>query len=256
MDIVEQLKRYVAWAHKTSLLSAKFGESMRQENRRLRPSVGGFSLVSYHPATPQLGFADLREESDLVRDLHRPLSPPGRPTPEKDMQSFLIHEAFGSAGRVPSLEAVLGADIWFVTDELSFTNDGVKLVVNLLLVIVRSGLAELYPAELKYERKMSRVFGQVMEFRPLIEDLQLRDHWRVLAETLTGQKFKWADVLDGSHSLVVWPRSKNPTASEARRRRAEYPRVDAIGYEKDGRSQFLFSIEWRADERPLQDDNL
>ena len=243
MEIEEQLKSCIAWAGKASAQSVRFGDELEGQGRRLRPSVGGLSLISYRSDTPQLGFSGLKTEADLARVLSKPLAAPGRRTPEKELQSFLIREAVGSAGRLPSLEAILGDQLWFVTDELAFTAYGAKLVADLLLVRVRSGQAELFQIELKSSRSMKEVFGQVLAFRPLLEDQRLQDLWRELAAAMTGQSFKWDGGLGGARGLVVWPRCPNPASSAATQRRADYPRVDAIGYVKNESDRFGFSRE-------------
>jgi hypothetical protein len=140
------------------------------------------------------------------------------------------------------LEGVLGGKILLITDELPFNVAGAKHVPDLLLVRVCSGLAELYHAELKSDRKMKEVFGQVLDFRPHLENPQLPYHWRTLAELLTGHKFKWANRRGNVAGLVVWPYA-NPGTSTAAQRRDQHPRIDVVGYEQH-EQQFTFRLEW------------
>jgi len=55
----------------------------------LRPSVGGISAISCCENTPQRGSTNISIRS-LEKILEKQLLPPGRNTPEKHLQSWLI----------------------------------------------------------------------------------------------------------------------------------------------------------------------
>jgi hypothetical protein len=230
--IQEQLKQLAAWARTAASLGAHL---KGRDNMRLRPSAGGFSLVSCGEATPQLGFSGLHGEADLLRRLPQELRPPRRLTPEKDLQSALIREAARNGGRLPSLSRVFGDEWFFVTDEIALRDGLRKFVADMLFVRVdREGLAWLENGELKSLRSM-KVFEQTLDFRSAILNPVLRDGWRELSEVMTGRTFKWAPSAE-TKGVVIWPRgSAGSTAAAGFRSR--FGGINVAGYEKDPASR-------------------
>lgn len=224
-SLIQQLDRLIAQA---SLVQQLRGE-LEQRSLRLRPSVGSFSLVSYAPESPQSGFAGLHTGADLERALRNQVRPPGRDVPEKKLQAWLIREGYRGRGVIEPLSNALWK-YWFVSDEiaLSGTTD-TKFVADLLLVRVGpDGEAVLVNAELKWTRTME-VFDQVIAFRTVLENPELLSRWQRFAEIMTGKTFQWAKG-EGTHGIVVWPRSKNPENARANQLRTTYERVYVAGY--------------------------
>lgn len=196
----------------------------------LRPSVGGISAISCCDETPQLGFPKVSIRS-LEEILNGELLPPGRKTPEKQLQSWLIQSALKAGGRLKLLDNVLDGQHWFVSDEIALTTASKKKVVaDLLLVRVDSGgLASLVNAELKSKRSME-TFGQVIRFRDALENPGLRELWKKFAEVMTGQKFQWHTSQE-TRGVVIWPAvGRNPSNALANEKRKDYPCVEVVGY--------------------------
>jgi hypothetical protein len=208
----------------------------------LRPSVGGISAISCCAETPQRGFTGVSVRN-LPKKMEKQLSKPGRKTPEKQLQSWLIQDALKSGGRLELLDHILGGQFWFVSDEIALKTASVKLVADLLLVRVDSnGLASLVNAELKSKRSME-TFKQVIYFRDALENPELQEGWRTFSEVMTGQEFRWHP----SHQtcgVVIWPvvsqSSKNALANEKRK---DYARVDVIGYGPDPKEIGNYTLE-------------
>jgi hypothetical protein len=209
-----------------------FKDRLSRDMLRLRSSAGGFSLVSYNPRTPQRGVSGLRSVHALERALDNllknQLQRPGRETPEKELQSWLIREAAKHDGKVMPLNDVLGGDYWFVSDEIALSASR-KAVADLLLVKVDAeNVAQLVNVELKTERAME-TFEQVILFRHVLEHAELQEMWKQFAEIMTRKKFKWQGGQQ-TWGIVVWPRSKNPELARANDKAKIFERVDVIGY--------------------------
>lgn len=209
----------------------QFRDKLSFESLWLRPAVGGISAISYHADTPQRGFG-IASIQHLERKLKEKLFRPGRPTPEKDLQSWLIRTAFESGGRLKPLNDALGGQYWFVSDEIAVRFNSKKVVPDLLLVKVDAeGLACLVNVELKSARLME-TFQQVICFRAVLEHPDLHAIWREFAEIMTGEKFEWQPSQE-TCGVVVWPAIKikhDPTRALANQRRKNYERVDLVGY--------------------------
>lgn len=126
-----------------------------QPGLHLRPSGSGLRLVDLDPARPQLDRGKIASERDaraqLLKLMAEPrTNEPGRLTPEKSLQSWLIAEAYRSGGVLRSLSD----DLTFVTDELAFMLDSGKIVCD-LLALRNDNIPVVI--ELKHERAMTRL---------------------------------------------------------------------------------------------------
>lgn len=229
-----QLKKLVGNAER---IQTEFSQSKSKLSPKLlwlRPSVDSISLVSCNIETPQKGYSKIHSVRDLDQKLKQTLKKPGRPTPEKKLQSWLIREALEHKGRVKPLEEVLGGgcEYWFVSDEIAIkVNSSRKVVADLLLVKVDTkGVAQLVNVELKYQRAME-AFKQVRLFRDVLELPELQELWRQFAEKMTGKQFQWEQSRD-THGIVVWPKSEDPARALANDKTQNYKRVDLVGFQE------------------------
>ena len=205
-----------------------FKDELSRKLQRLRPSIGRISLVSFHPAFPQMGPYEYRstisDATRLRRALITTVSEPGREVPEKRLQSWFIREAAANGQMLKPLNDILGGEYWFVSDELAIeVNKSNKVVADLLLVKVENGRAQLVNVELKSARARTKVFDQVLEFRDAIEHEDLVEFWRTFAEAMTGREFSWDKSLK-TRGIVVWPASKRPKKAEI------IERIDEVWY--------------------------
>jgi hypothetical protein len=242
LPLSEQLQKLVKNAE---LIRSEQFQMLKDELSRkllwLRPSVNGISAISCCLDTPQLGFSDI-SICDLGKIMEEQLPRPGRKTPEKRLQSWLIQGALTSGGRLKVLD-VLGGQYWFVSDEIALKTASEKVVADLLLVAVNSkGLARLVNVELKSERLME-TFRQVISFRTALEDPGLEEGWKRFAEVMTGKSFQWHPSQE-TYGIVIWPARKDPTKLRANAKRKDYARVDVIGYEFDeGAKEYTLHFE-------------
>ena len=240
----DQLRKLVENAEKIrSEQFQAFKDDLSRKLLRLRPSVNGISAVSCCEDTPQLGFTNISPRN-VEAILEKPLSPPKRATPEKQLQSWLIQQALRSNGRLELLDHILGGQYLFVSDEIALKTASEKVVADLLLVRIDSdGLASLVNAELKSKRAME-TFRQVLCFRKALDHPDLQNGWKKFAEVMTGQDFQWNPSPE-ANGIVIWPavgeKQKNVRANEKRK---AFPRVDVVGYQFDsGAKEYSFQSE-------------
>lgn len=206
----------------------KFKDELSSKLLWLRPSVNGISAISCCAETAQRGFTKI-SISNLGKNMEKQLSPPERKTPEKQLQSWMIQSALKSGGRLKLLDEVLGGQHWFVSDEIAIRTASNKVVADLLIVRVDAEGASLVNAELKSNRAME-TFRQVVCFRAALEHPDLQESWKIFAEVMTGEKFRWHPSQD-TRGVVIWPKvGKRPMNALANRKRKDYVRVDVIGY--------------------------
>jgi hypothetical protein len=225
----EQLQKLLDNARRVRSEFQGFKDGLSRKLLCLRPSVGGISAISCCEQTPQLGFTNISVRK-LGKIMEEQLPVPGRPTPEKHLQSWLIRNALESGGRLKALDDVLGGQYWFVSDEIGIDAAAKKKVVaDLLLVRVDAeGLASLVNAELKSNRAME-TFRQIICFRAALEHPDLQERWKNFAEVMTGETFRWHPSQD-TRGIVIWPVVKKPMNALANKKRKDYARVDVIGY--------------------------
>ena len=183
-----------------------------------------------YPDTPQLGFSNILSHK-LEAILEKQLKPPERETPEKQLQSWLIHRALESGGRLTALGEALGnGEYWFVLDEIALrTASNQKLVADMLTVRVHQDKASLVNVELKSSRQME-TFQQVVSFRAVLEHPNLQPVWKRFAEVMIGAEFQW-DPSPLTNGLVIWPARKHSAKKAlADEKRKVYERVDVVGY--------------------------
>lgn len=205
-----RLRETVAWATKLrstlqSILDA-CGDRVH-----FRPSSSGVSMIGLLPNAPQLGMEPVQNLDRVVRDFemlfarHCERLAPGRDTPEKALQSFLIRDAYSRgrhmyAIRRASADAV---DLIFVTDEISLPTDTGERKCDLLAV--RRDGARCVPVliELKSRRAQKELVEQVTAYARLIDE-----HAGLFAElysALLGEPV----VLDvPTEKWIVWPKAR------------------------------------------------
>jgi hypothetical protein len=232
--LLEQVEKLVANAEKVrSEPYAGFRDKLSRQLLCLRPSVRGISAVSCCRDTPQLGFSDISGRK-LETILEKQLKPPERETPEKQLQSWLIHGALQSSGKLKALGEALGnGEYWFVSDEIALrTASNQKLVADMLTVRVHQRKACLVNIELKSGRQME-TFRQVVSFRAVLEHPSLQPVWKRFAEVMIGAEFQW-DPSPLTNGLVIWPARKDGSKKAfADEKRKVYERVEVLGYREE-----------------------
>lgn len=158
----------------------QLAHKLNKENRDLlldkkvhfRANPNSISLISISDDKPELGVKCNAKQyqtseniiENLLKDLDKIKSKPKpkRPTPEKDLQSWIIHYALANKSSLP-----FDSNIKFITSELAIQNkQGKKIVTDILGY--NPSLNEIYVIELKSERLRKRLIEQVNNFEKII----------------------------------------------------------------------------------------
>ncbi len=163
-----------------------------------RPAANGITLVGLTLDCPQRGhsrYSAERLRTQYLEEFEQHCTKvPGRNTPEKRLQSFLIRDAYQHDRQMAALRSVAGddptADLRFITDELAlYASNGEKLVCD-LLAFRRSAAdsSAIIPVliELKSARDMTCLVAQLTRFAREIG--RYREEIAKIAGGLLGEK--------------------------------------------------------------------
>jgi hypothetical protein len=229
----------ITWAQK---IRTTLGSLLDAHGERVhfRPTSNGVTMVGLLHDRPQRGLGGIKDLDRLVTDFealfheHCEAIPQGRGTDEKQLQSFLIRQAYRHARHLEPIETAACAagqplDLVFITDEIPLPGDDGKIVCD-LLALRRDEAGRQIPVvvELKSERALTRLLEQVEGYARLVDlhaDLFARLFAALLGEPVT---------FDGPcEKMIVWP-SLPGAAPEPRSAELAARGVVAVGYEQDG----------------------
>lgn len=182
-----------------------------------RGNFGSYSLVSVDQKTPELGISGLKDYEQGRKLINGPGDQvkkiPGRPTPEKRIQAYIIGHALHHAGVLPF------ADLLFVTSELALNIGGKQKMVNDILALGPNG--ELVIIELKSDRS-NHVKEQAIKFEAQAV-LPNKSLFQGLVLLMTGKT--WSA---GIRKIAVWP------APSVKARPNKRPEVELYNYRVEG----------------------
>lgn len=198
----------------------------------LRPSGTGVRLVDLDPVRPQLDRGKISRRQDARETLRRlldqrPQGGPGRPTPEKRLQSWLIADAYRHQGR---LEA-MAPDLMFVTDEQRFLVGPKERICDMLAV---QGSAPVV-IELKSERQMKCLVEQLRVWADLID--AHRDRFARLFGAVLGRT---VELDRPCEKWLVWPAAGSHAVDPRIRELADMG-IRVVSYKESGQD-FRFSV--------------
>ena len=176
----------------------------------LRPTENGITLVGLHRERPQRGrgkytASELSANFDAEYRQHCVDISQGRPTPEKELQAFVISEAY-RAGRCLRVLRTSGSTsgpfdpVAFVTDELALLTGNGKFVCDLLAVRREADRVVPLIVELKTERAMTRLARQLSDFARLIESH--RPAFERLYSAVLGAELRFTHTPE---KWLLWP---------------------------------------------------
>lgn len=181
-----------------------------------RPSAGGISMVGLHADKPQRGKSGLTDLNALVCGFeelfqkHCVEIEQGRPTPEKEVQSFLIGDAYRNGRKMKvineaSRRTAHPVELMFVTDEIALPLDGEKTVCDILALRVDEGRSTPVVMELKSQRELTRLQHQVEAYAGLVDA-----HAALFAELFGALLGRKNLKFDGrAEKWIVWPATKH-----------------------------------------------
>ena len=224
----------------------------RHPDVHFRPGAAGIAMVGLRPESPQRGrsgitnLARLAENFDEEFHEHCVNNPPGRPTPEKELQSHLIREAYDngrkmafSRNKMAPLNATdqdtaAQVELLFVTDEIRLPVQGEEKVCDILTL--RSTRAGHVPVliELKTERLKTKLIEQVEEYSRLID--RHADLFGELYSALLGYPIAFAGPCE---RWIVWPAAGNNDGTDTHEDDFAARGIQLVCYRSNGPS-YLF----------------
>ena len=225
----------------------------------LRPVSDGVTIVDLDPKRPQLGhrlskseLACLRaggSQADNMINKFKDGPKPKRPTPEKELQSYLIREAYGNGRKMASLNESsqrtdAPVELTFITDEIFVLAVPVKESkrgIGCDLLAFRDTDKGRVPVllELKSERALKKLIEQVEKYSSIIDEHP--DHFAKLYSTLLGEG-KTVPFAGPCEKWVVWPARPGTDGSRDKHEKefADHG-IRLVCYVQDGQS-FRFGV--------------
>ena len=239
------LEMTIRWAEK---LRGRAAEMERELGGKavFRPSSTGVAMIGLTSGNPQRGpRIPVRELSDSEadpEDLFRRYCTgvPGRPTPEKRLQSFLISRSLRADRNLEPLNAAslrtsAPVDLTFMIDEIPvFPVRGKKTLCDLLAI--RKAGTGFVPVviELKSSRQMTRLIEQVTTFAALVDTH--RDLYERLFSAFCPSPIAFIGPCE---KWIVWPALKR--RPDPREEEFAAAGIRVVGYETAG-DGFTFRV--------------
>jgi hypothetical protein len=216
----------------------KLGDLAASQKGRVhfRPTSNGITMIGLLPSRPQRGrggYSANRLLRDFETEFHKYCEdiPQGRSTPEKELQSFLIRDAYQhrrefTVLRCPESEIGPNASLHFVTDELAMLAESGQVVCDILALYRTRDQARPVVMELKSARQMRRLVEQLTEYAAIME--QYYSQFERLYSAALGERIHFSGPPE---RWLVWPAVR----SGADPREAELARqgIRVVQYERD-----------------------
>ena len=195
-------------------LNQNYKPLLLEANVHFRPSVNSMSLVSLSAEKPELGvqcnLAKYNQPDDLqmliLRDVEKINAKliPQRPTPEKELQSWIIKYALSNSDSLP-----FDHNIKFITSELAIYNKSNQRIVTDILGY-NQDTNQLCVIELKSDRLLKRLIEQVENFESIIRENFEFFEKLVSLYGLTNEKVPSREVM----KIIVWRDEKTSPLSK------------------------------------------
>jgi hypothetical protein len=229
----------------------QLSDQLRQANGdvHFRPTASGVTMVGLLPGCPQLGHGPYRAArlaADFQTEFDRYCrAAPKRLTPEKEVQSFLIRDAYQHGRRMAALSTAPGGesgpiDMLFITDELALIQEnGAKIVCDILALRPNAndqthGVPVII--ELKSARQMARLVAQLHAYAQAMQ--QYYTAFEQLYAAVLGQ-----DIYFGGppECWLVWPAFSPDLRPDPRAQEVASQGVQVVQYAPQ-HSPFRFDV--------------
>jgi hypothetical protein len=172
-------------------LNERFYEELLKKEAHFRGNINSCSLISLNRETPETGISNVTETNAESTLLNFNPQKPGRETPEKSLQSWIILNAIRNNHILP-----FGDNLTFITSELAIVLKDNKHINDILAINENNDLVVI---ELKSLR-VNEVKEQALEFEKIIKEE--RDFFRQLTELMTGRNWN-----GNVKCAIVWPKA-------------------------------------------------
>lgn len=185
---------------------------LNDKKLHFRGNVGSFSLISLNQKTPEQGKAGFVNEKKGVEFLENSIdilleskkdkvdTGKSRPTPEKNLQAWIIDYAINHNHQLPFL-----TDLTFLTSELAFPTPSKRFVNDILALDCEGNLVVI---ELKSARLKKELQTQVNEFCQIIANEH--DFFKELVILLLPER-QWNGKI---RKIIVWPDANNKSRED------------------------------------------
>ena len=196
------LKQTVGWAQE---VEQRLADIRREYTGQVhfRPSSRGVTMVGLLPQRPQRGKGGFRNLVRLASNFsetfkrHCVECSQGRPTSEKQLQSWIVAEAYRNRRHLMHLKSESEPGPKFITDELALPVPNNKRIVCDLLALRGSQPVVI---ELKTSRAMTRLVALVTDYADLVD--RHRDLFEQLYTVILGREVRFSRPCA---RWIVWP---------------------------------------------------
>lgn len=213
--IRNRLAKMTGWAEERRRFMADHRNELK-EDWHIRIGGKGYTAVSLDCERPLLGFVSgpTTNIRTAVSHFHnKPRNKPGRPTPEKCAQAWLIKQAVNNR---LNLKTCLGLDgsiydkLLFALDELSFGDRNQRPIERLDILAVGIVNGKAFPVfiELKSERSLGRLITQLDTYQKQVKRYECE-----VKELLHACTNNEVDLSEYGR-IMVWPKRTSDRRSD------------------------------------------
>lgn len=209
----EQRQRLDRMTVQATEIRTKLSHLSQAGSVHFRPTAQGITMVGLLPHRPQRGKGGYHADyllGHFKTEFHTYCDEVahGRPTPEKELQSFLISQAYQHDRKLEILRSVAddsthATNLYFVTDELAIFTDTGKVVCDLLtLRYDQHDATKAIPVliELKSARHMAELIKQLAHYQTVIGTYS--DHFERLFGAILGKEIHFSGPVE---KWLIWP---------------------------------------------------
>ena len=211
-------------------------ETLRDRNIHCRGNIKSMSLISISSKKPETGFSAIKSEQGMINKIEKweDIKEPGRCTPEKSLQAWIIKNAMENKSHY----LPFGDNLKFVTSEMALPNENKEIlnkdkkrIVNDILAYNEKG--GLFIIELKSDRTLTKLIEQVSDFEEVVINKS-----NLFAELLEIHDCKNWDK-KSIKKIIVWPYSSRGSKSTEK---LTTENIIEYGYDKNADESFSFKL--------------
>ena len=190
-------------------------DELKKKQCHFRGGFGSMSLISVAFWSPERGKSGIKNEGRAEEKLKSfKVDMPGRSTPEKQLQAWLINRIlFHDA---PEFWESRGLN--FLTSELKKDN-----LVNDILAVDDKG--SIWVIELKSARYLDELIRQTNGFAEVVKSNE--DEFAELVAVLSGSKLKWTGAIK---KMIIWPSSPSGQIAKTTRDKLAKHDIESVEY--------------------------
>lgn len=213
-------------------LNLEHHSKLKRLKAHFRAGLGGVSLISLHPETPELGETNVTpSNAESKINLLLKKKEPGRPTPEKSLQAWLIQKVIFDSP--PDFWRTLS--LRFLTSELRIANNGTTIVNDILACDSHGGL---WVIELKSKRDLTTLIAQCNSFSQAI--LNDKEFFSSLITVHSDNVDSHCWDGETIRKMIIWPESPSGKPSITTKEKIRNNAIHEVEYGHTGNGSYYF----------------